>query len=140
MSADALSRNPTLDSDSSSLGGELPPTSSLDISDSGGIQVAQVSDTDGPTFRELIVSPMMSVKPGSTTTFEEEQLRHPWIAQMVDFLQEGKLPIEEDLARKIAAQGMHFSIIDGILYYLDSHKSQKRAVLSCPSTATATAT
>ena len=114
MSADALSRNPTLDSDSSSLGGELPPTSSLDISDSGGIQVAQVSDTDGPTFRELIVSPMMSVKPGSTTTFEEEQLRHPWIAQMMDFLQEGKLPIEEDLARKIAAQGMHFSIIDGI--------------------------
>ena len=99
-----------------------------------------MSDTDGPTFRELIVSPMMSVKPGSTTTFEEEQLRHPWIAQMVDFLQEGKLPIEEDLARKIAAQGMHFSIIDGILYYLDSHKSQKRAVLSCPSTATATAT
>ena len=49
---------------------------------------------------------------------------------MVDLLQEGKLPIEEDLAWKIAAQGMHFSIIDGILYYLDSHKSQRRAVVS----------
>ena len=77
VSADALSRNPMSDSDSISLGGELPPTSSLDISYSGDFQVAQLSDTDGPTFRELIVLPMMSDKPSSTTTFEEEQLKDP---------------------------------------------------------------
>ena len=118
VSADALSRNPMSDSDSSQLGGKLLPTSSLNITDSETMQVALVSDTDGPTFGELFVFPMMPDTPGLTTTFEEEQLKDPWIAQMMDFLQEGKLPAEDDLARKIAAQGMHFSIIDGILYYI----------------------
>ena len=50
---------------------------------------------------------------------------------MASFLKDGKLPSSETRARKVAAQVPHYSLVSGVLYYIDPRKrSYKRAVLT----------
>ena len=49
---------------------------------------------------------------------------------MFDFLVAGKLPDNEQKARKVAVQALHFSVIDGILYFIDSkNQGQRRSAV-----------
>ena len=43
---------------------------------------------------------------------------------MIQFLETGNLPDDMSLSRKIAAQALQFSVVDGILYFVKSNKKQ----------------
>ena len=66
----------------------------------------------------------------SETDFTPEQQKDQWIREMASFLKDGKLPDNEARAHKIAAQAPHYSLVSGILYYIDPRKrSCKQTVL-----------
>ena len=49
---------------------------------------------------------------------------------MTHYLEHGRLPEDESRGRKVAAQSVHFAILDGILYYVDSKcNNHKRVVV-----------
>ena len=114
VNADALSRSPQAP----------PPTSNPDDCT---IQVAVV-DTDN--VKSLLQKDPKPVDTLSEADFAEEQQKDQWIREMTSFLKDGKLPDNETRARKIAAQAPHYSLVSGILYYIDPRKRNcKRTVL-----------
>ena len=62
----------------------------------------------------------------SKTDFAEEQQKDQWIREMASFLKDGKLPNSEAQAHKIAAQAPRYSLVAGILYYIDLRKRSCR--------------
>ena len=59
-----------------------------------------------------------------------EQLKDPSVKEMMQFLIDGTLPDDPQRSRKVAAQAPSFTILDNILYYLDStKKDRKRCVV-----------
>ena len=62
-------------------------------------------------------------------SFSAEQWNDMWICDMVAFLQERKLPHDDNQARAIAAQSLQFDIIDGILYFMDNKHANKKCVV-----------
>ena len=64
------------------------------------------------------------------SNYAVEQSRDADLCEMMRFLRDGTVPADECKARKLAAQGSMFSLVDGILYYIDHRRSnQKRAVV-----------
>ena len=137
VAADALSRNPvafTKESGDSeeelNISAMLYPNCPEEEE-----EVAQVAQVESQDSDELNISSMLMSIPGPSDvseapTFEQEQLADTWTASMMEFLKTGKLPADDVTARRIAAQSVHFSIVEGILYYLDPRcKNQKRAVV-----------
>ena len=108
--ADALSRNPTLPS---------PPEALIDTE----VQVAVVSATKTPE--------LLQTDPGSSvhSDLDAEQRQDPVLADMIAYLEENKLPAEEKRARKIAAQALHMTLLDGILYYIDPKQDGRKRVV-----------
>ena len=51
------------------------------------------------------------------------------VTQIIEFLEGGKLPYGEDRARTIALQQPSFSIVDQILYFIDSRKRNSRRIV-----------
>ena len=59
------------------------------------------------------------------------QRNDPSLVLVIDFVEKGTIPTDANLARKIASTADHYTVTDGILYYLDPKRdSQKRAVAS----------
>jgi len=46
--------------------------------------------------------------------------------EIIHFLKDGNLPCDENQAKKVASQGNNFTIIDDILYYVDTKDGGKR--------------
>ena len=63
-------------------------------------------------------------------SFASEQRRDMDLREIIDFLEKGALPTDDGRARKISLRESLFTIIDGILYFIDpKSKTQKRAVV-----------
>ena len=63
-------------------------------------------------------------------SFASEQVRDPFVREVFNFMRSRQLPEDKVLACKIALQESLFTILDGILYYLDpKHSSRKQAVV-----------
>ena len=61
--------------------------------------------------------------------FAERQREDPFVSNMTVYLEQGTLPDDPHQSQKIAALSIHFTLLDGILYYIDSKSNnQKRAV------------
>lgn len=60
-----------------------------------------------------------SQPPVDVDYFAREQLKDLEVLAMVKFLDRGCLPTEEAEARKIASQEPSFSLLDGVLYFVD---------------------
>ena len=59
-----------------------------------------------------------------------EQAKDPEVQQLIAFNEQGRLPPEEDKARKRALQRSLFTVVEGVLYYVDpQHDNQKWAVV-----------
>ena len=65
----------------------------------------------------------------SPKPFIEEQRKDEKVAQIIEFLEKGKLPYEEDRARVIVLQQSLFAIVDQTLYYIDPKKESRRRIV-----------
>ena len=112
--ADALSRNPVL----------CPNDEHVDLD----VQVARVESLQDVEISELLEAPEL---PGlGQSDFHQEQRKDPGLKKLCDFLEDGTLPDGDKEAKKIAAQALHFSIIDRILYFVDPKgPGRKRAAV-----------
>ena len=117
--ADALSRCPPEDV-TNSTPTVLSPMSNTASSD---VQVAQVQSTDRDIV-ELLQSP----PPGSDLSghYSQEQEKDLEILQLRQFLSEGQLPSNPQQARRIAAQAPSFTLLDNIVYFIDSKRNNQR--------------
>ena len=115
--ADALSRSPQ----------ELAPDVGLA---EGEVQVTAV-DSGGQSVSEMNIDSLLrsDVVPTSLTSLEEEQRRDPEMMEVIKFLEEGVLPEDQNRARKLALQEPLFTIIDRVLYYLDSKQGHQKQVV-----------
>ncbi len=127
---DALSRSPQLPA----------PIEGVAETD---VQVAVIRKTNAPSSgvdsaldpQQLNTEELLEKEPSSEVSakpdeFGTQQQMDPQVDEMYQFLQHGKLPSDEQRARKITAQGSAFGLLDEILYYLDSkHGNRRRAVV-----------
>ena len=78
------------------------------------------------TVTSLLQSDPLLSGEGSFTT---QQQNDHWIRDMSLYLEHGKLSVDESRGQKIAAQGVHFAVLDGILYYVDSKCNSRQRVI-----------
>ena len=55
-----------------------------------------------------------------------EQLKDPRLQEMIELLEKGTLPSDDNRATKIAAQEPQFALTDNILYYIDPKRGNRR--------------
>ena len=112
--ADALSRNPQLSAPVDQLG-------------DGEVQVAQITPL-GDIEMMLMSEPMAS----GFATLAEEQRKDVRIQEVIALLEEGKLPVDPQRARRLALQQELFVLVEQVLYFVNAkHGQRKRAVLPC---------
>ena len=80
------------------------------------------------------VESLLQIPPNQTNLlpqpFIEEQRKDEKVAQIIEFLEEGKLPYGEDRARTIALQQSSFAIVNQTLYFIDSKKRNHRRIVA----------
>ena len=113
VAADALSRSPK----------DPAPVCGLT---QGETQVAVLRGGEGDT--------PLNVTTGSSqeesTDFAAEQVKDPDLLEVVEFIRDGKAPKDDRRAKKLAAREALFTMVDGILYYLDPRRdNRKRAAV-----------
>ena len=113
-SADALSRSPY----------NPPPSQGIA---QGETEVAAVTaDQDIPLLLQASPSPGAQ----SQTDYSAEQRKDSGLKEVMELLEKGKLPENPDRAKKLVAQESLFSLIDGILFYIDHrHGNRKRVAV-----------
>ena len=62
-------------------------------------------------------------------SFADEQRKDPEIVEMINFLQRGKLPTDDQRARQIVLQKPVFTMEEGMLFYLDPKQGHQRRVV-----------
>ncbi len=84
-------------------------------------------------FSQTDISRLLRTKvtrPRSTGShFGVEQCRDPDLSEIIAFLEHQQLPEEERRARKVAAQAPQFTLLDGILFYVNPKDNTKRAAV-----------
>ena len=90
--ADALSRNPALEENS---------IFQIEVSDDSGTQPP--------------CDPSLPHSEISQLQHEDEEL-----SSIIAYLEEGKLPEKESLARRLATEKSHYEIVEGVLHYVTS--------------------
>ena len=87
---------------------------------------AKVASIHTDTITSLLQSdPLQNIE----DSFAEQQQKDSWIRDMSLYLEHGNLPEDENQGRKIAAQSVHFAILDDILYYVDSKCNNRKRVI-----------
>ena len=90
------------------------------------VQVATIQ-TEQSTIQSLLQSAPLSY---SQQSLAPEQQKDPEVLEIVMFLEKGELPLDEKRARRIALQASLFTLVDGVLFYLDpKQEHRKRAVV-----------
>ena len=57
-------------------------------------------------------------KEAQPDNFSQEQQKDQSVLEMIDFLKDGKLPSDQQQAKKVALQSKNFTILDDVLYYI----------------------
>ena len=116
VSADALSRCPI-----------SAPHNNIVVDDP--VQIAQL-ESSSPVITDLLNAEPFKLGISQTVDFASEQSKNPVVNDMIQFLTTGTLPDDVQRSRKVVAQAPSFTMIDNILYYLDSTKrDRKRCVV-----------
>lgn len=126
--ADALSRTPTdpaPDSDPTPARAEVEvlsrgpvdPEPDCDVTQEEA-QVAAVQESEGPPPQEVL-----------SPDYAAEQMKDPEVREVMEFLQTRKIPEDDCKAKKLAAREALFTLVDGILYYLDHRRDHRKLVV-----------
>ena len=102
LNTDALSRSPQA------------PTPEEGIAQSD-VQVSVV-DSERANIEDLLETPPAS---DSLPDYQQEQQKDPRLLQIIHFLEKKDLPPEEELARMTSLESPLFTIVDGVLYFVD---------------------
>ena len=95
------------------------------------VQVAAVGSRDSG-LRELTITDLVEVEPAviEPPSFAEEQRKDPRVLEVINLLESGELPVDEQCARKLALQENLYVIVEGVHYHLDPKQSGcKQAVV-----------
>ena len=65
----------------------------------------------------------------SSFDLAEQQLKDPDLCQLIQYLNKETLPADENKVRKVVAQAPSFSLLNGMLYFVDSKNKIGRDVL-----------
>ena len=77
-------------------------------------------------------SPQSGHPPAAVSTphdMGKEQLKDPGLKQWIDYLSHGSLPRDEAQAQKIVLQSAQLSMLDGVIYHVNSKTRHRRAVV-----------
>ena len=58
-----------------------------------------------------------------------QQVKDPDLCQFIHYMNKKTLPADENKARKIAAQALSFSLLNGLLYFVDSKSKNRKRCL-----------
>ena len=109
--ADALSRNPQAPAP------DVPPVEE--------VQIATVCVN--PEEEEITQLLNKSVEQYSKQDdFGVQQQKDKELKEIVQFLIDGSLPDDDKTARKVALQGSSFAVTDGVLYFVDSKRNNRK--------------
>lgn len=89
--------------------------------------LSQSPHAPAPTHEEVQVAAMNSADSARCFSTADEQRKDPKVKLLVDYFSEDILSEDPPSARKTAAQGPLFALLDGILYYIE-HKKGSRVV------------
>ena len=106
--ADALSRAPC---------GEEPTEPIV-----ADVQVSVVQTKDMDAAELLQLGPTVQ----GSDSFCTEQRKDPEVLEMVSYLSSGHLPDDEKAAKKIVLQSSLFTLVNGVLYYLDPKRADRK--------------
>ena len=110
--ADALSRNPVT----------TPGNNHLEVD----AQVTQVASAEATDIDDLLQDPALETDVESK--IESEQMRDPELQKLMAYLESSELPSQPKEAQKVVTQALHFSKIDGILYFVDQKAGGRKRV------------
>ena len=113
LNADALSR--------------IPFTSNDDDPSVPVLMIQVDEDISEQNISQLLQSPHCDTD--TVATFSTHQRKDPDILDIFKFLQEGILPDNNCKKQKLALQASLFTVLDGVLYYIDSRRNCERAVV-----------
>ena len=114
VKADSLSRNPVLQTE---------------VEEDMDVQVAHVQ-TDTPLQITDLLKMTPTPAPASMYEFHLEQQKDNRVRELYDYVASGIVPKDEQQAKKVCGQAVHFAVVDSILYFVDSKKQGgKRAVV-----------
>ena len=106
---DALSRNPQ-------------PEAPCEGTAEQEVQVATVQ-TETSTIQSLLLSAPLA---SSQQSFAVAQQKDPEILEIVMFLEKGELPYDEKRACWITLQASLFTLVDGMLFYIDPKQEHRK--------------
>lgn len=118
---DALSRNPQGPDPIEGLAESEAQVSTVvrPVAEENEVDVAGLLETD-PICDTLDESPSLAT----------EQLKDDHLWTLINYMETGELPEDLKLSRKIAVQATQFTILDGVIYFLDPKRHfRKRAVV-----------
>ena len=84
------------------------------------LEVATVSTTTKPNISTLLLASPTTETPLS---FGQEQRKDHQILQLCSYLEQGALPEDPAIAKKLVAQSSLFAIVDDTLYYIDPKRN-----------------
>ena len=114
LSADALSRSPLAS----------PPSQGIAQGETQVSAVAASQDNeDIPSL--LQATPTVEV----ATDYSSEQMKDPSLKELMEYLGQERLPDGPEHSRKLVAKASQFTLIDGILLYVDGKHGHKRRVV-----------
>ena len=77
---------------------------------------------------ELLQQP--DTKPQLPDDFRTEQLKDPKLSHLIHYLEEDSVPLDPKHAQQLVAEAQLFAILDGVLYYIDpKRRNRKHAVV-----------
>ena len=112
--ANSLSRNPVLQTE---------------VEEDMDVQVAHVQ-ADTPLQITDLLKMTSTPAPPNMYEFHLEQQKDTRVKELYDYVASVIVPNDEQQAKKVCGQAVHFAVVDSILYFVDSKKQgRKRAVV-----------
>ena len=115
LNADALSRNPQAPA----------PKEGIAQTD---VQVSLVDSAEVSVETLLQAEPELSPLAG-VDSLPQEQRKDPALLEIIQFLESGVLPADEGRARKIALQSSLFSLVDDVLFFMNTKLDRQQRVV-----------
>ena len=115
LNADALSRNPQAPA----------PKEGIAQTD---VQVSLVDSAEVSVETLLQAEPELSPLAG-VDSMPQEQRKDPALLEIIQFLESGVLPADEGRARKIALQSSLFSLVDDVLFFMNTKLDRQQRVV-----------
>ena len=91
-----------------------------------GVRTIEAIESPGTPPEGTVGRPTLSSGRDVTTELADEQKNNPEVGELKKFLEQGSLPADSVKARKMALQQALFAVVDGVVYYIDPKRANRR--------------